>query len=115
ITMLNYHEKDTFTEAQKAWLEYELSNTDKEWKIVFAHIMLPLDVKEILERHNVVLAYSGHEHVYRRTMPLLNEVPQTTTYDSETGFAINPTGTTYVVNTTTGGADQWRVYNPQPN
>jgi len=115
ITILNYHERGVFSEQQKAWLEYELSNTDKAWKLVFAHILLPLDVQEILERHNVVLSYSGHEHVYRRTMPLLNNIAQETTYDSTTGFAVNPTGTTYVVNTTTGGAGEWRVYNPQSN
>ena len=48
-------------------------------------------------------------------MPLLNGIGQETTYDSQTGFALNPTGTTYVVNTTTGGASEWRPYNPKPN
>lgn len=115
ITMLNHHEAGSITENQKLWLEDELSKTTKQWKIVFAHIILPLDVQEILERHNVVLSYSGHEHVHRRSMPLLNGISQETTYDSQTGFALNPTGTTYVVNTTTGGASEWRPYNPKPN
>lgn len=114
VTILNYHERDFISEDQKLWLEDELSKTDKTWKIVFSHILLPTDVQEILERHQVVLAYSGHEHVYRRTAPLLNGEVQDTTYNKDNGFAINPNGTTYVVNTTTGGAGEWRPYNPQP-
>lgn len=115
ITILNYHERGHFTNNQKLWLEDVLSKTTKSWKIVFSHIILPEDVQTILERHNVVLAYSGHEHVYRRTSPLLNGIAQTTVYNPVTGFAINPSGTTYVVNTTTGGAGEWRTYNPSPN
>lgn len=115
VTMLNYHESNHFPESHKLWLEDVLSNTTKTWKIVFSHIMLPLDVQQILEAHDVVLAYSGHEHVHRRTAPLLDSIPQTQTYNSENGFVVNPKGTTYVVNTTTGGASEWRPYNSSPN
>lgn len=115
ITMLNYHEKDRFTDNQKLWLEDVLSKTNKKWKIVFSHIILPIDVQKILEKHNVVLAYSGHEHVYRRSAPLLVGIPQTQNYNNENGFVVNPKGTTYVVNTTTGGADAWRPYEPLTN
>jgi calcineurin-like phosphoesterase family protein len=72
------------------WLEEDLRNTSKFWRIVFFHhspygtgptqtnlqsalvrdLLVP-----ILERHGVQVVFSGHEHSYQRTVPVRNGVP----------------------------------------
>lgn len=117
FTILNYHDSNSpVSQEQLDWLDYDLGNHDKTWTIVFSHIILPIEVQKIIDKHNVTVAYSGHEHVYRRTVPLFDNQPQTMEYGGENNnFLINQKGTMYVVNSTTGGASEWRPYEEKDN
>lgn len=69
-------------EKQRVWLDDDLKNTNKFWKIVLIH--RPLyhnraqdsdgDLREafipIIEKYNVDIVFSGHDHVYARSFPL---------------------------------------------
>ena len=93
----------------KSWIERDLAQTDKRWKIAFSHIEVPDEIKAVLEANGVAIAYSGHKHFYRRTKPMASGVAQESTLGGADGkHFVNPRGTTYVVNTTTGGADEFR-------
>lgn len=103
-------------EQIKTWVERDLAETDKEWIIAFSHREVPDNVKEVLERYGVTIAYSGHEHYYKRTAPMLSGVAQTMNLGGEGDkYLVNQVGTTYVTNTTTGGADEFRSVTPGTN
>lgn len=71
---------------QKAWLEKDLYLTRKKWKVVLMHrplysnnsgggeelrkVFLPL-----FDKYQVDVVFSGHDHVYARTAPLIGGVP----------------------------------------
>lgn len=69
-------------EEQKAWLERDLGETRRPWKIVFLHRPLysssehgsDEEIREDLEpvfvRHEVDVVFSGHDHNYERTVPI---------------------------------------------
>ena len=98
------------TAAQKQWLENDLKSSTKQWKVVFSHAELSADVKAIVEKYGVTLAFNGHEHVYKHSKPMLGDVAQSmnvTSGDSKNFVLNNQVGTTYVTNSTTGGADSW--------
>lgn len=96
------------------WLDRDLARQSRFWKIVyFHHTPFPTGhhltdaicnaarekITPILERHNVHLVLTGHEHSYQRTHPLRNGVPV------ESG-----SGTVYV--TTGGGGGVLHRINP---
>jgi predicted phosphodiesterase len=70
---------EVLKQAQYDWLDQDLANTDKTWKIVVGHRPpyssgthgSDADVRNafspIMERHGVQLAIFGHEHDYERT------------------------------------------------
>ena len=78
-----YHE-DTGGDAgeQRLWLEEDLSATRKPWRFAFLHRPLysssrhggdqkiRADLAPLLSRHGVHLVFSGHDHVYERTLPM---------------------------------------------
>ena len=82
--------------AQLAWLEDDLSSTAQPWKIVYLHRSpysaggehgSDLAVRQafgpILERHGVQVAFTAHEHIYERTVPVrqsTNTSDQAVTY-----------------------------------
>jgi predicted MPP superfamily phosphohydrolase len=86
------------------WVENDLAQTRKFWRIVFFHhppfaagpnendpmcVLARERIVPLLERHGVQLVLSGHEHSYQRTESLLG------------GYVVGPDeGTTYI---TTGG------------
>lgn len=109
IVMLSYtDEHGDITDAQKQWLQDDLQNTTKTWKFVFSHVGLTDAVKAIVEKCGVDVAFSGHEHFYRHSKPMLNGVAQTITAKAEDkNVFVDQVGTTYVTNSTTGGADSW--------
>ncbi len=98
------------------WLDDDLTNTSKFWRIVFFHhppygtgptqtnlqsAMVRELVVPILERHGVQIVFSGHEHSYQRTVPVRNSLPSS-----------DSTGVTYFT-TGGGGGDLYPVY-PSP-
>lgn len=70
---------------QQVWLEQDLSQTDKLWKIVFVH-RPPYHTKSakpnesirqafvpLFDKYQVDVVFAGHEHVYARTYPMYND------------------------------------------
>jgi hypothetical protein len=68
---------------EEAWLEQDLQNTNKKWKVVVSHqplykneISATEDNKEdfvpIFDKYHVDIVFSGHEPIYARTHPLYN-------------------------------------------
>jgi hypothetical protein len=67
--------------AQAAWLEADLAASDREWIVVFGHhppyssgdhgstLAFRTAFGPILERHQVDLVLSGHDHDYERVVP----------------------------------------------
>jgi 3',5'-cyclic AMP phosphodiesterase CpdA len=72
-------------EMQKTWLEKDLENTTKKWKVVFSHRPLYNNKSggegenvrrafvPILDKYQVDVVFTGHDHVYARTYPLKND------------------------------------------
>lgn len=85
---------------QRAWLERDLANSaNAVWKFIYFHRPpyssgchgSSLDVRQVLaplaQKYNVDVVFSGHDHAYERTAPILDD-------------AASDAGVTYVV---TGG------------
>lgn len=107
--VFNYHQKGSVTADQTRWLENDLKNNEHEKIIFLSHIEVPKEIKDILEDNNVGIAYSGHEHYYRRTGLVKNNVKQKSVYKNN--LIKKNEGTMYVTNSSTGGNSGWRVYN----
>jgi predicted phosphodiesterase len=73
---------------QLRWLENDLTNsTDAVWKFVFFHQPVYSSglhgssrtaqnvVAPLAEKYNVDIVFTGHDHTYERTVPMLNNVP----------------------------------------
>ena len=78
-----YHGDHSYSpEEQKTWLERDLKETRHPWKIVYFHRpiyssskhgsdqRIREDLEPVLVRHQVDLVFSGHDHVYERTVPI---------------------------------------------
>ncbi|WP_106768672.1 phosphodiester glycosidase family protein [Paenibacillus faecalis] len=88
-------------EEQQRWLEQDLANTTKKWKIAVFHrgpygsIYDTEEIRElwapVLEKHQVDLVLNGHDHIYVRTHPMKNKEIST-----------DGNGTTYVIAGSTG-------------
>ncbi|MGB9679280.1 MAG: fibronectin type III domain-containing protein [Thermoanaerobacteraceae bacterium] len=91
IVMLNSQEEEekningSILEDQKKWLENDLKNTDKTWKIVFFHktpyynkaTRTNEDIKKaftpIFDKYHVDIVFNGHDHGISRTYPINND------------------------------------------
>lgn len=72
-------------EAQKAWLDKDLSSTNKTWKIVFFHKtpyynkatrsneQIKAAFQPIIDKYHVDVVFNGHDHGYSRTYPIKND------------------------------------------
>lgn len=72
-------------ESQKAWLDNDLKNTDKEWKILLFHkttyynkaTRTNEDIKAafqpIIDKYHVDVVFNGHDHGIGRTYPINND------------------------------------------
>ena len=78
-----YHGDHSYRpEEQKTWLDRDLKETRQPWKIVYFHRpiyssskhggdeRIRKDLEPVLVRHEVDLVFSGHDHVYERTVPI---------------------------------------------
>lgn len=105
FAVLNTNDLLSVSNAQLKWLENDMNSTDKDWKIVFFHkspytlgkdgkwpdaMYLQRSLTKVLDKCNVDMAFSGHDHQYIRTKPL-------------TGNKLNKDGVTYVLSGTAGG------------
>ncbi|BBB92078.1 MAG TPA: fibronectin type III domain-containing protein [Methylomusa anaerophila] len=78
----------TFLDLQKTWLENDLKNTQKQWKIVIFHKtpyynkanrtneLLKTAFCPIIEKYNVDVVFNGHDHGISRTYPIKGDVFQ---------------------------------------
>lgn len=88
VRFVSLNSNVTGTEAlqiQAEWLEQTLSNNPQQWTVVYFHhpiysldegrnnLGIRLSWGPILERHNVDLVLSGHDHAYGRGNLLANE------------------------------------------
>lgn len=91
IVMLDSQEEEEkavsgdILEAQKAWLENDLKNTNKTWKLVFFHktpyynkaTRTNEDIKAafqpIFDKYHVDVVFNGHDHGVSRTYPINND------------------------------------------
>jgi acid phosphatase type 7 len=78
-----YHDdRGADPEVQKAFLERDLAATDKRWKFAFLHRSLHSssrhgsdeeirkDLEPLFAHYSVDVVFSGHDHVYERTVPI---------------------------------------------
>lgn len=75
----------TLVNDERAWLDKDLNQTEKEWKVVFWHkspyYTKPYrtyeDIKAafgpILDKYHVDVVFNGHDHAYSRTYPIKND------------------------------------------
>ena len=105
FAVLNTNDLLSISIPQLKWLENDLNSTDKDWKIVLMHkspyslgkdakwpdaLYLQSSLRKVIDKCDVDLVMSGHDHQYIRTKPLKkNKV------DTENG-------TTYVLSGTAG-------------
>ncbi|KAA5806583.1 fibronectin type III domain-containing protein [Thermoanaerobacterium thermosaccharolyticum] len=91
IVMLNSQEDEEesvsgdILEAQKAWLDKDLSSTNKTWKIIFFHKtpyynkatrsneQIKAAFQPIIDKYHVDVVFNGHDHGYSRTYPIKND------------------------------------------
>jgi len=79
---LYYDDKGSTPEEQKVFLEQDLAATRKHWKVAFLHRSpygssrhggdqkVREDLEPLFVKHGVHLVFSGHDHVYERTVPI---------------------------------------------
>jgi 3',5'-cyclic AMP phosphodiesterase CpdA len=97
-------------EDQVSWLDQDLAATKQIWKIVYFHhapysngmhggnVRVRAEVSPVCERRGVDLVLSGHDHVYERSYPILENKLRDGYQDPN---YVSPHGIIYVV---TGGA-----------
>jgi predicted phosphodiesterase len=79
---LYYGDTGSDPEEQRTFLERDLAATRKRWKVVFLHRSpygssrhggdgrVREDLEPLLARRGVDVVFSGHDHVYERTVPI---------------------------------------------
>jgi acid phosphatase type 7 len=79
---LYHRDRGSDPERQKDFLEQDLAASHKRWKIAFLHRSpygssrhggdgrVREDLEPLFARHAVDLVFSGHDHVYERTVPI---------------------------------------------
>lgn len=118
FTMLNTEmtESAEMFQPQIDWLKRDMIATDKKWKIVVLHkpmystsshikdkdiveIIKPM-LEPVMDELGIDLVLQGHDHIYARTHQIFNgEVTEDEVYE---GKVVNPKGTMYIVNNTSG-------------
>ena len=107
---------------QQVWLENDLKNTDKQWKIVLIH-RPPYDNRSkdgnahirssfvpIFDQYHVDVVFAGHDHAYTRSYPLRAG----TVVDSSVGTRYVTTGRSGTKTYPTTEGKEWNefFYNP---
>jgi hypothetical protein len=91
---------------QTAWLEEQLKNSDKTWKIMIYHAPMYSSGADrdnprvraawgpLFDKYHVDLALQGHDHAYLRTYPMYNEKPVSSPKEG-TIYIVSVSGTKY--------------------
>jgi acid phosphatase type 7 len=79
---LYHRDRGSNPEEQRDFLEQDLATTRKRWKVAFLHRSpygssrhggdekVREDLEPLFVKHGVDLVFSGHDHVYERTVPI---------------------------------------------
>ena len=123
FAVLNTNDMYPMSQAQKNWFINDMSNTGAHWKIVLMHrspysagknINKPLeiamrnDLLPLMDKLQIDLVLSGHDHMYLRTAPVRGDKKTDITFTEadfrgETlSFAKDPAGTVYALPSTAG-------------
>ena len=124
FAVLNTNDMYPMSQAQRNWLINDMSNSNAQWKIVFAHRSLYSAGKNINKPDTIVMRnvllpiidelgidmfYAGHDHMYLRTNPVKGDkLVENVTYVDEIyngekiTFAVDPEGTVYTLPSTAG-------------
>lgn len=108
---------------QQLWLEKDLKNTDKQWKIVLIHRPpydnrskdgnehIRLSFVPIFDKYHVDVVFAGHDHAYTRSYPLRAGA----VVESTVGTRYVTTGRSGTKTYSTTVAKEWNefFYNPQ--
>jgi len=76
VHFVNVDSNITLTGAQLTWLENDLKNTAKKWKVVMTHEAdygrngSNTDKTKLFDKYNMDLVMAGHNHFYARTRPI---------------------------------------------
>ena len=101
---------------QKAWLQEDLKNTTKKWKIVMMHVPVvsykninSSSITRLFAENGVDLVLQGDEHVYLRSYPIndRNKPVADSTIKTVDGvdYYVNPTGAIYIQAATAGDSE----------
>ena len=103
---LNTNDNVSSGSAQHSWLEADLQATTASWIFVYFHhppysssrhgsdLSVRADLTPLFDQHGVDVVFSGHDHNYERTFPLLAD-------------QVDPLGVVYIV---TGGGGANNLY-----
>jgi len=76
VHFVNFDSNVTLDTAQMTWLENDLKNTTKKWKVAMTHDAdygrsgSNTAITKLLDTYNVDLVLAGHNHFYGRTKPI---------------------------------------------
>ncbi|MBR3095457.1 MAG: metallophosphoesterase family protein [Clostridia bacterium] len=124
FAVLNSNDMYPMSQAQKNWLCNDMSNSAAVWKILLLHrspyaagkninkpdtIIMRNTLLPLIDKLDIDLVLSGHDHMYLRTAPLRGErraenvafVKETFSGETVT-FAVDPAGTYYAMPSTAG-------------
>ena len=124
FAVLNTNDMYPMSQAQRNWLINDMSASDAQWKIIFAHrsfysagkninkpdtIIMRNVLLPIIDQLDIDMVYAGHDHMYLRTNQVKGDaLVEGTTYVDEiyngekVTFAVNPEGTVYTLPSTAG-------------
>lgn len=125
FTVLNSNDMYPMTEIQRNWIVNDITNSDAHWKILLVHrapyaagknvykpdnAIMRRTIIDIVDETGVDFVFSGHDHMYFRTVQVANDLPcEDIVYVTEkfhgedVTFAVNPDGAIYTLPSTAGG------------
>ena len=124
FAVLNTNDMYPMSQAQRNWLINDMTNSAATWKILLMHrsfysagkninkpdtVIMRNDLLPIIDKLDIDLVLSGHDHMYMRTKQVENEAAvENVTYitesfkGEETTFAVDPEGTCFIIPSTAG-------------
>lgn len=123
FTVLNSNDMYPMTEAQRNWIYNDITSSDAHWKVLLLHraaysagkninkpdtIAMRETIIEIVDQTGVDMVFSGHDHMYFRTLQVEGDQVCDTVYVTEkyngedVTFAVNPDGAVYTLPSTAG-------------
>ena len=123
FAVLNTNDMYPMSQAQRNWFVNDMTAADAQWKVVLMHrslysagkninkpdtVVMRNDLLPLMDKLEIDLVLSGHDHMYLRTAPLRGEkkAETSTVEDAFRGetlpFLKDPAGTVYALPSTAG-------------